>query len=220
MMVRNADNLGALPAEVDNDTVIFSYGSLLDRDRLKHLLRDRGTFQIFETDSLAETSKLVTDKPTDIVILRNVRLLNVRVSIVTESMLRRWYAEKGGDLPSLVEECVTTELPSQSIFLVARAASDENGRSLKGGLICNLRPKELLHIDRYEWKPVLERTRTPKLEIDGKTYEPKHVTFYAGKQPLDDISVEERAERSRLMDLNRGKGQKSPQAEWPDNVRQ
>src|SRR5690348_11355394 len=87
-----------LPAELDNETVIFSYGSLLNNETLRGLLKNRGQFKILETDNLAEAARLVKDNPADIVILRNVRLENVRVSIVTETMLRRSFKNRGGDI--------------------------------------------------------------------------------------------------------------------------
>src|SRR5829696_4725464 len=93
-----AENINRLPAQVDNETVIFSYGSLLEHKKLRELLKTRGEFKILETSAAAEAARLAKANPKDIVILRNVRLENVRVTIVTETILRRWYKNRGGDL--------------------------------------------------------------------------------------------------------------------------
>jgi hypothetical protein len=102
-----AKDIKRLPGELDNDRVIFSYGSLLDHEKLRALLKNRGEFKILETENLTEAATLVQGNPKDIVILRNVRLENVRVSIVTETMLRRWYQNRGGDLEELIKAKVT-----------------------------------------------------------------------------------------------------------------
>src|SRR5262245_65016484 len=94
---------GRLPSELDSGNTIFSYGSLLDHGKLRELLAERGEFRILETNDAAEAARLAKDHADDIVILRNVRLENVRVSVVTEKILRRWYKDRGGDLRELTD---------------------------------------------------------------------------------------------------------------------
>ena len=209
-----------LPAELDNDTVIFSYGSLLDHETLRVLLSHRPEFEVFETGNLNEAANLARENPEDIVILRDVRLENVRVSIVTEAILRRWYEDRGGDLRNLIDAGITTEETPECAYLNARPAGPgEKGKSLDGGLICNLTAEAVAVLDKYEFEGVLKRTRTPELVIQGRKYIPRHVAFYAGTESISGITAEERAERSRLLDLNRKPGQKGPHAKWPQNVR-
>lgn len=209
-----------LPAELDNSTVIFSYGSLLDHQKLRTLLKARGEFKILETNDLAEAAGLAKANPKDIIILRNVRLENVRVSIVTETMLRRWYENRGGDLEALIGAQITTREIAPAIFLYGRAARPaERGRTLNGGLICNLTEDELSVLDKYEWSPVLKRVRTPKLKIGDRTFVPEKITFYAGAESADDLTAEEKAERAGLLNFGRKPGQKSPQAKWHSDVR-
>jgi len=214
------EKIDQLPAELDNDTVIFSYGSLLDHKKLRELLKNRGEFKILETGDAAEAARLAKGYPKDIVILRNVRLENVRVSIVTEAILRRWYKDRGGDLQKLIDAGVTTREMIPALFLYARPAKpQEKGKTLNGGLICNLSKEELAVLDKYEWEPVLKRERAPELKIGDRSFVPEQITFYAGIAPAGDITREEKAERSRLLNLNRKPGQQSPQAKWPKDVR-
>lgn len=209
-----------LPVELDNETVIFSYGSLLNHQKLKELLKTRGEFKILETIDVAEAARLSKSNPEDIVILRNVRLENVRVSVVTETMLRRWYKNRGGDLQELIRAGVTTREIPRAVMLMGRPARPgERGKILNGGLICNLTKEELSVLDKYEWEPVLKRARTPELKIGGRTFVPEHITFYAGTALADDITPEEKAERARLLNLNRKPGELSPHAKWQNNVR-
>lgn len=209
-----------LPVELDNETVLFSYGSLLEHETLGELLKSRGEFKILETSDAAEAARLVNENPKDIVILRNVRLENVRASIVTETILRRWYKNRGGDFEELVEAQVTTREAPPPVFLYARPAGFfEKGKTLNGGLICNLTGAELARLDKYEWSPVLERTRAPELRIGNRVFAPQHITFYAGTESFDDIKPEEKAERARLLNLNRKPGEQSPQARWHRQVR-
>ena len=77
------EDSAALPAALDDDTVIFSYGSLLRHRQLRALLKSRGRFRILETGTAAEAARLAQSNPQDIVILKNVRLENVRTAIVT-----------------------------------------------------------------------------------------------------------------------------------------
>ena len=214
------ETLDLLPAEIDRRTTIFSYGSLLNHRQLRELLKTRGEFQIHETQGVQKAARLIKENPNDIVILKNVFLENVRVSIITETMLRRWYREKGGDLETLIRAGVTTREVPQAVFLYARpAAPNEKGRFLNGGLICNLTREEVLHLDRYEFEPVLKRTRAPQIKIGGRGFFPNHIAFYAGSASTADITAEEKAERARFLNLNRKYGQISPQAGWQKNVR-
>ena len=218
--ITEAEDINQLPGELDNDTVIFSYGSLLDHEKLIELLKNRGEFKILETSDAAEAARLARGNPKDIVILRNVRLENVRVSILTETIFRRWYKNRGGDLQALIDAGVTTPEIPQAVFLYARPARlEEKGRTLNGGLICNLSKEEVSVLDKYEWEPVLERKRTPELKIENQTFVPEHITFYAGNEPTNDITIEEKAERARLLNLNRKPGRQSPQAKWQKSVR-
>jgi len=210
----------SLPAELDNDTVIFSYGSLLDHEKLRELLTTRSEFRILETLDAADAARLVRDNPKDIVILKNVRLENVRVCIVTETRLRRWYQNRGGDVLEIISVGITTRDVPKALFLCARSAkSFEKGRTLNGGLICNLTEAELAHLDKYEWSPVLKRERTPELKIREQIYVPEHIIFYAVTESFDDITAEEKAERANLLNFNRKRGAQSPQARWQKNVR-
>lgn len=209
-----------LPPELDNETVIFSYGSLLEHETLRKLLKTRGEFKIFETNDASEAARLVKANPKDIVILKNVRLENVRVSIVTETILRRWYKNRGGELQELIDAGVTTREIPQALFLYARPAkTGEKGRTLNGGLIYNLSSDEVLMLDKYEFEPVLIRARTPEIKIGERTFVPKYVAFYAGTESPGDITSEEKAERARLLNLNRKPGAHSPQARWQREVR-
>jgi hypothetical protein len=215
-----ADNLNRLPPELDNESVIFAYGSLLDHAQLCKLLKHRGGFRIFETNDLAEAGSLVVNKPKDIVILRNVRLENVRVAIVTETMLRRWYKNRGGEIEELIRLGVTKPEVPRALFLYARPSGTfEKGRSLNGGLIFNFTKDELARLDKYEFDPVLVRSRTPELRIGGRSFFPEAITFYAGTESYDDMTAEERTERARLLHFNRKAGQLSPQARWRKDVR-
>jgi hypothetical protein len=214
------ENIRQLPAELDNDTVLFSYGSLLEHETLRKLLKNRGEFQILETVDAAEAARLARDNPADIIILRGVRLENVRVSVVTETMLRRWYQNRGGDVEEIIAAGVTTREISPALFLCARPAKPvEKGKSLNGGLICNLSQAELRRLDKYEWKPVLQRTRAPELIIQDRVFVPERITFYAVTTATGEITAEEKAERAGLLNLNRQPGRLSPQARWQKNVR-
>ena len=215
-----AEEIYHLPAELDNETVIFSYGSLLEREKLRELLKTRGEFKILETIDAAEAARLAKDNPKDIVILRNVRLENVRVTIVTETILRRWYKNRGGDLEALINAKITTREIPQALFLCARPIEPrEKGKALNGGLICNLSKAELSVLDKYEWGPVLKRLRAPELKIGLRAFVPKHIAFYAVTESTADITAEEKAERSRMLNLNRKPGAQSPQARWHRQVR-
>lgn len=210
----------SLPPVLDNETVIFSYGSLLEHERLRALLRHRGEFSIVETSSVPEAAHLIAENPDGIVILRGVRLDNVRVSVVTEAILRRWYRNMGGELQSLIEAGVTTVETPEAAYLYARPAFPaEWGRSLNGGLICNLTVEEVAILDKYEFEGVLKRTRTPALAIGGTEYVPEHIAFYAGTMSPKEITDDEKAERSRLLNLGRKPGHKGLHAKWPRNVR-
>jgi hypothetical protein len=214
------EKINLLPAELDNENVLFSYGSLLNHETLRKLFKARGEFQIFETNGVAEAANLAENNPQDIIILKNVRLENVRVTIITETMLRRWYKNSGGELQTLIDAQVTTPEIPQALFLYARAAAPhEKGKTLNGGLICNLNGDETRLLDKYEFAPVLTRERTPKLKISGQIYLPRHITFYAGNVSPDDITAEEKAERSKFLNLNRKRGRQSPQAKWHRQVR-
>ena len=209
-----------LPRVLDNETVIFSYGSLLDQESLRILLKHRDEFRIVETSNVNAVAGLVAENSDGIVILRGVRLNNLRVSVVTEAILRRWYKDRGGDLQTLVDAGVTTVETPEAAYLYARPArSGERGRSLNGGLICNLTAEEVAVLDKYEFEGVLKRTRAPELVIQGQTYIPLHVSFYAGTESSAGITDQEKAERSRLLNLDRRPGHKGPHAKWPANVR-
>jgi hypothetical protein len=209
-----------LPPEIDNDTVIFSYGSLLDHGQLRFLLNARGDFEIRETLDLAEAATMVNAHPEDIVILRDARLENVRVSIVTEAILRRWYKDSGGDLQKLVDAGVTSREVPESAYLYARPVREgERGRFLNGGLICGLTTEEVDVFDKYEFETILRRTRTSRLAIQNRTFTPAYITFYAGTAAADDLTPEEVGEKSRILRLNRQRGKKSPHAKWPENIR-
>ena len=215
-----AEDINKLPAELDNDTVIFSYGSLLEQEKLRELLKNRGEFKIFETSDAAEAVRLAKDNPQDIVILRNVHLENVRVSIVTETILRRWYKNRGGDIETLIAAEITTRDIPQALFLCARPAKLlEKGKILNGGLICNLSKEELSVLDKYEWEPVLKRLRAPELKIGERVFVPEHIVFYALTEAAGDVTAEEKAERASLLNLNRKPGRQSPQARWHGQVR-
>lgn len=212
--------MNELPPELDNKSVIFSYGSLLEHPQLRALLKDRSEFKILETSDLEEAARLVKKNPPDIVILRNVRLGNVRVCVVTETILRRWYKNRGGEIRELIRLGVTTQEIPQALFLYARLAEDfEKGRHLNGGLICNFSRDELAVLDKYEFDPVLRRTRTPELNIGDRTFFPKEITFYAGTESFEDITRPEKAERARWLNLNRKAGKMSPQARWHREAR-
>jgi hypothetical protein len=214
------EDSAALPAALDNDTVIFSYGSLLRHRQLRALLKSRGRFRILETGAAAEAARLAQANPQDIVILKNVRLENVRTAIVTGTMLQRWYKRAGGSVETLIKAGVTTSAATRALFLYARAAAPhEKGRILNGGLICNLTEAELAMLDIYEFTPVLKRTRAPELKIGDRSFIPEHITFYAGTVDAADISPEEKAERAQLLNLNRKRGSLSPQACWERGVR-
>lgn len=209
-----------LPVELDNETIIFSYGSLLIHEKLRELLAKRGEFEILETSDAAEAARLVRANPKDIVILKNVRLENVRVTIVTETILRRWYKASGGEIRELIDAGVTSPEIPQALFLYARPARrGEKGRTLGGGLICNLSKEEILNLDKYEFEPVLTRTLAPELKIGDRNFIPKYIAFYAGNVSPEDISAEEKAERARLLGFGRKRGALSPQACWQRNVR-
>jgi hypothetical protein len=209
-----------LPAELDNSNVIFSYGSLLDHDTLRELLRTRGAFEIFETVSRSEAVRLANRFSCDITILKNVRLEDVRVSLVTETILRRWYRTRGQDLTGLIDAGITAPEVSPAVFLYGRCARPgERGRFLNGGLICNLTAEEVSFLDRYEWTPVLSRVPVPRIVIEGRVYFPEAMTFYAGSEDPCDLEPEEKAERSRFLNLHRRPGRLSPQARWPPDVR-
>lgn len=209
-----------LPAELDNETVIFSYGSLLAHEKLRELFSARGEFKILETGAAAEAVELVKHNPKDIVILKNVCLENVRVTIVTETILRRWYKNSGGEIRELIDAGVTSPEIPEALFLYARPAGFvEKGRTLNGGLICNLSKDEILMLDKYEFEPVLIRTRAPELKIGDRNFIPKYIAFYAGNVSPEDITSEEKAERARLLGLNRKPGAPSPQARWRKDVR-
>jgi len=212
--------MAELPSEIDNATAIFSYGSLLDHGQLRTLLKAKREFEITETSDIADAVRLIGERPADVVILRDVRLGNVRVSVVTEAILRRWYKDSGGDLRKLIDAGVTTFETPEAAYLYARPAREgERGRSLNGGLICNLTAEEVAVLDKYEFETVLVRTRTPRLEIQGNIFSPAFISFYAGTQNTDDLSAAEKAERSRLLHLNRKPGRQGPHAKWPENVR-
>lgn len=214
------EKINRLPKEMDNETVIFSYGSLLNHDKLRELFASRGEFKIHETTDAAEAARLARNNPKDIVILREVRLENVRVSIVTETILRRWYKNRGGDVEKLIEAEITKREILPALFLCARPAqTGEKGKTLNGGLICNLTEAELAKLDRYEWSPVLKRERAPELKIGERAFTPAHIIFYALTESFDDISPEEKAERARFLNLNRKPGKPSPQAKWETGVR-
>ena len=68
-------------------------------------------------------------------------------------------------------------------------------------------------------EPVLKRERVPELKIGAHTFVPDYITFYAGTVSPDDITIEEKADRARLLNLNRKPGGQSPQAKWQKNVR-
>ena len=207
-----------LPAELDNDRVIFSYGSLLDHKKLRELFKKRGEFKILETSDAAEAALLSRDNPKDIIILSDVVLKNIRASIVTETILRRRYKTKGGDIEKLIDAEITTRETFQALYLYARPASaNERGKTLNGGLICNLTKEEILTLDGYEFEPVLKRTRAPELKIGDRTFFPEHICFYAGEE--SSVTAEEKEERSRLLNQNRKPGEQSPQANWRKNVR-
>src|SRR5262245_54546152 len=160
-----------LPPEIDNDTVIFSYGSLLDHAQLRFLLKARGNFEIRETTDIAEASRMARAHPKDIVILRNVRLENVRVSIVTEAILRRWYKDSGGDLQKLIYAGGTPGEVPGSAYLYGRPVRDgEGARFLNGRLICGLTAEEVEILDKYEFETILKRTLTPRLVIQNRTF--------------------------------------------------
>ena len=210
-----------LPPEIDNNTVIFSYGSLLDHGQLRFLLKARGDFEIRETADIAEAARMVSAHPKDIVILKNVRLENVRVSIVTEAILRRWYKDSGGDLQKLIDAGVTTEEAPESAYLFGRPARDgERGRFLNGGLICSLTAEEVEIFDKYEFETILKRTRTPRLAIQNRTFTPAYITFYAGTAATGDLTPEEVRERARILNLDKQRGKKGAHAKWPENIRQ
>jgi hypothetical protein len=210
----------SLPAELDNETVLFAYGSLLRHEKLKELLKPRGEFKILETIDAAEAAALAKNNPRDLVILKNVRLANVRVSILTETVFRRWYKNMGGELQALIDaEIIAREIPPALFLYARRAKPHEKGKSLNGGLICNLSKAELRVLDEYEWKPVLERMRAPELKIQERAFVPEHITFYAGTVSPDEITAEEKAERAGWLSLNRKRGEQSPQAKWHRNIR-
>src|SRR5262249_18001840 len=151
----------------------------------------------------------------DIVIVRDVRLENVRVSIVTEKILRRWYEDRGGDLGELVRAGIAVDDALECAYLYARPAlPGEKGRSLNGGLICNLTAEDVAVLDKYEFEGVLEKTRAPEVVINRRTYIPRFITFYAGTESVAGITEDEKAERSRLLNLGRKPGQKGPHAKW------
>ncbi len=70
-----------LPKELDNDGVIFAYGSLLEHAKLRELLKHRRPFNNWETDDAAEAVGSIKAGSVDVVILRQVRLEGVRVSM-------------------------------------------------------------------------------------------------------------------------------------------
>lgn len=209
-----------LPVELDNETVIFSYGSLLIHEKLRELLKTRGEFKVLETEDAAEAARLVKLNPKDIVILKNVRMENVRVTIVTETILRRWYKNSGGEIQELIDAGVTSPEIPQTLFLYARPSKfGEKGRSLNGGLICNLSKEEIQMLDKYEFEPVLIRMRAPELKIGDRNFIPKYIAFYAGNVLPEDITAKEKAERAGLLGFGRKRGEQSPQAQWQRNVR-
>ncbi|GEM_PF-6206828 len=220
VFMKESEKFERLPSEIDNATTVFSYGSLLEHAQLRELLINRGEFNILETKDLAEAARLTKENPKDIIILRNVRLENVRVSIVTETMLRRWFKNRGGDIETLIEAGVTTREIPQALFLYARPAEAfEKGKTLNGGLICNFSNQELPALDKYEFEPVLKRVRTPELKIGEHRYFPKHISFYAGTESFADKTAEEKNERAKLLNLDRIGGQQSPQARWESDIR-
>lgn len=209
-----------LPKEIDNERTIFSYGSLLDHDVLRRLLNSRGEFEIFETREIPKAESLLAANSSAIVILRDVRLENIRVSIVTETILRRWFHDHGGDLQKLVDAGVTTSKIPECLFLYARpAAVGERGRYVNGGLICNMTVNEVTRLDQYEFEPVLVRTRTPQLTINGNRYIPKNINFYAGTKSVASLTAAERSERSNFLNRKPKPGLRSIHAKWPVTVR-
>lgn len=211
----------SLPAELDNAGVIFSYGSLLEPQKLRDLLTDRRQFKIFETDNAKYAAKLVNLYSSDIVILKDVRIVNVRVSIFTETILRRWYENRGKKVQELITAGIAEAEIPKALFLFARPAElHEKGKILNGGLICNLTRDELLKLDKYEWNPVMKRTRVNQITIEDRCFSPNYITFYAGTESAENITAEEKAERGEMMNFNRIRGCLSPQAKWRRNVRQ
>lgn len=214
------ETISRLPVELDNETVIFSYGSLLEHEKLREIFGSRGRFEIRETIDAAEAVAMIRENPRDIVILSNVRLENVRVFIVTETVLRRWYENRGGRLGELIDAGIITAEVPQNLYLYARPAKPgEKGRTLNGGLICNLSAEETLRLDKYEFEPVLVRTRAPQIKIGDHAFVPKFIAFYAGTESTADLTAGEKAGRRKLLDSNRKRGEQSPQARWRKDVR-
>jgi hypothetical protein len=199
---------GTLPDEIDNETVIFAYGSLLDEQTLRTLLVHRRQVNIRTAESIAAAVELRLRSPDDLVILRPVQVEEVRVMLVSNSILDRWASSDSDDGSSAPE----------ALFLYGRRAKPhERGRHLKGGLLIGLTYDEVLDIDRYELEPVLSRCPATALKIGAATYRAEKISFYEGSMPAEARTLDEVAEIKRLLKLSRSGAPNI--CRWPADVR-
>lgn len=219
----------SLPESLDRDTTIFAYGSLLDRAKLQELVgRNRGGFEIQETSSIEQASKVVAEHPNDVVILHGAQLDDVRVSVVSDAELRKWYAGQGRSVDEAIVRGVwPPEIQKYSFLHAHPAGAGEKGRFLNGGLVIGLTETDLTkEIDPFEIPPVYVREPVPKLTIDGQAYIPKHITFYSAGIPEQrrdpkESAASRRYSRAKTFDGS-GKvitSEYSQEAKWPEGVR-
>jgi hypothetical protein len=198
-----------LPPAIDAENVIFAYGSLLEEQTLRGLLKPRLPFSIRELTDIDSAVKAAASKPGDIVIIRGVRLLNIRAALVTSAILTRWFPFK---------DHIEASEVADGVFLYARRIRDgERGRHLNGGLILGLTFEEIKAIDAYELDPVLQRRPVGTLIINSERYACEHISFYEGTVPAESRTREEKQEIRRLLRVSRASGKDLRR--WPRDVR-
>lgn len=219
--------LEKLPASLDKETTLFSYGYLLDIPNLHGLLQDiqklgekPRAIDILEAQDLAEAEQLTGSHPESIIILRGARLENVHVSVVSEKELHDQYEKRGRDIKPLVEKGIQQATPREHAYLYSRRPQkDERGRFLNGGLIIGLKKEELEHLDDYEYDPVYRRQPVNELTIADKRYRSESITFYEGNGPLE-RTPEDKVRASKYVRSDRSNlGERGPNAKWPPGVR-
>ena len=228
LKLKESREFNTLPTSLDKRGTLFSYGSLLLQDTLRSVLKSRRLgFSILEASNIKDAKELVDKNPEAVVILPNVEMSGVRVDVISEDQLRKWYKQTGGDINDLIQKGAFEKETQPRVILYARTAqsTDEprtRSRYLNGGLIFGLSEEEVrLDLDAYEADPVYKRAVVPELKINNEKYTPQNVTYYGAGVDLGKAEGES-ALVNKLLLGPEGQGRKLgtlKNAQWKREVR-
>lgn len=205
-----------MPAFIDKPGTLFSYGSLLDHERLREQILEinpDANIDIQDAVNLMDAHRIRVKSPNAIVIVHGAELEGIRANIIRESRF--------GEPEDAEHE--------EAYLYVRKAKEGERPRYVAGGIIIGLTKEFLQALDEYEMATppkskeddpqFYRRAPVDELRIDGKIYSSRNIEFYEGIAEPHQTDEDREATRKIVLGEVRKRGEKAEGARWPETVR-